>query len=265
MAGSASDGTPEGMSPTVAMPWPGRSRSADEGDGEDDDDDRAGHGQPERARRLEDGEHRRGEREGGPVDVGGLAGEVDEGREDAVGGDGGAGDALELAGDDRERDAGEEADEDRARQEGREDAEAEQPAAEIEAADDQRQHRGDGGAIGGVEARHGGEDGGHDGDGGGVGTDDQLARRAEDGVGDERRDRGVEAGLGRQAGDRRIGDGGGQADRGDGEAGGDVALDPARPVAGEARQHRPGRGRVADAIHGWSLALRAAVSGGGAH
>ena len=158
----------------------------------------------------------------------GLADELDEGREQAVGVDVDPGDAPELADQDRERDAGEEADEDRPRQEGREDAEAEQAGAEVEAADDEGEQRGDGGAVGGLEAGHGREDRGHDGDGRGVGADDELPRRAEDRVGDQRRDRGVEPGLRRQAGDRRIGDGARQADRGDGEAGRDVSLQPGR-------------------------------------
>ena len=114
-------------------------------------------------------------------------------------------------------------------------------AAEVETADGEGEERRHCRPVRGLEPGHRREDGGHDGDGGGVGADDELARRAKDRIGDERSDRRVEPGLGRQTGDCRIGDGARQADRGDGEPGGDVGLDPSRPVAGKARQDRPGR------------------------
>ena len=216
-----------------------------EQDCETDHHDGPGNRQPRDACPLQNAEHGDGEGEGRPVDQAGLADELDEGRKQAVGVDVDPGDAPELADQDRERDAGEEADEDRPRQEGGEDAEAEQAGADVEAADDEGEQGGDGGAVGGLEAGHGREDRGHDGDGGGVGADHELPGRAEDRVGDQRRDRGIEPGLRRQAGDRRVGDRARQADRGDGEAGRDVSLQPGEPVALEARQDRPVRERVA--------------------
>ena len=242
-------GAPEGMSPTTAMPRPRKSRSAERATDNATTITGPGTGRREAlvacsttnmaAARPSDGQwivaaSRASSTRGGSRPSASMSTPVTR---------------LELADEDRERDAREEADEDRPRQEGREHAEPEQPRPEVVAADDEREHGRDTGAVSRLEARHGGEDCREDGHRRGVGADDQLARRTEDGVGDERRDAGVEPGLRRQAGDRRVGDGTRKPDGCDGEAGGDIAPEPGRAVAGEARQDRPGRKRAGSGHH----------------
>ena len=72
----------------------------------------------------------------------------------------------------------------------------------------------------------------------GVRPNDQLPRRTEQSIGDQRRDAGVNAGLGRQPRDCRIGDGARKTDRRNGKPRRKVVSQPAGPVSGEARQER---------------------------
>ena len=66
-----------------------------------------------------------------------------------------------------------------------------------------------------------------------VRTDDELPRGAKQRVGDQRRDAGVDAGLGRQPRYRGIGDGAGKPNRGDRQARRDVVAQPSPAVAAE--------------------------------
>ena len=147
---------------------------------------------------------------------------------------------ADLANHDRERDAGEEAGQDRPRQEGREYPQPQRAGDEAEYPDGERQQRGHGDAVGRhprrrVNRREHRRQHRHRRR---VRANDQLPRRAEDRIGHGRRDAGVEARLRRQAGDRRIGDGARQPHRGDRQSCGDIALQPGRPVALQARQKR---------------------------
>ena len=201
------------MSPTMAMPWPGRSRSAERATARTTTMTGPGTGRRSARAACSTANIAAASASEGQWIVAGLADEVDEGGDQAVGRRAGA-PVTRLSwpmmiesempakkptriGRDRKVERTPRPRSARRRGRSRRRSSASMAATR--------------GAVGVGEAGHGGEDGGHDGDRRGVGADDQLARRAEDGVGDERRDRGVEAGLRRQAGDRRIGDGAGQA------------------------------------------------------
>ena len=82
-----------------------------------------------------------------------------------------------------------------------------------------------------------------------VGTHDQFSRGAKEGVGHQRSDAGVNSGFRRQARDCRISDGAWQADRRHCQPGCDIVSDPARLIAGKAREE----GKVK--THRWHLFL----------
>ena len=139
-AGNASRGRPLGNSPTTAIPRPSKSSSAESSTESTTTITGPGtarrSGPPPAAWRTSRA-RARAMASGSP----GLADELDDGRDKAVGLDLHAGEPADLADEDRERDAREEAGQDRPRQEGREHPEAQRARPEAEHADDERQHR----------------------------------------------------------------------------------------------------------------------------
>ena len=189
---------------------------------------------------LQQDEHGHGEQERRQVDRSRLVCELDQGCEEALGLYLQPGHPADLPDQDRERHAGKEAGKDRPRQEGRENPEPQQSCEQVERPDRQRQHRGDADAVGltGRGGEHGGQDARQHRHRRGIRSDDQLSRWPEDRIGDQRRDAGVEAGLGRQPGDCRIGDSAGQADRSDRQSCRDIAAQPSRTITAEAGGER---------------------------
>ena len=145
----------------------------------------------------------------------------------------------QLADDDDDGDPVEVAGQDRLREEAREEAEAAEPGHDVERARDQRQHRQEREVPRGVALRQRGEARRDHDAGGGVGAEDQLARGAEQRIGHQREDRGVDADRSRHAGELRVGDPDRQADRRDRQA--------RRHVLGQPRRDRSGAARPAPA------------------
>ena len=137
-----------------------------------------------------------------------------------------------LAGDDGEREAGDVARDHRARQERRDEPQPRDAGEQAERADEHG-HRGhEGGRLGGAGGAVGGHHRrGHDGGGRG-GRTGELARGAEDRVDDEGGQGRVQAGLGRHAGDLRVGHALGQQQADHGEGGDGVVAQPAPLIPG---------------------------------
>jgi hypothetical protein len=165
-----------------------------------------------------------------------LLGEFDQGRGEIPVHHRDAEQLAELAGHDAERDAAEEPDQDRAGEEVDDEAHARHAADDHDHACSDRQgcrqlqveHQ--------VAVGHRHQQRCDHGAGGGVGTDHQLPRGAEQGVDQYRQHAGIEADLGREAGQRGVGDRRRDLHRGHRQPGDDVTRQPRLAVVAEVAQ-----------------------------
>jgi hypothetical protein len=172
-----------------------------------------------------------------------------------------AGEGVELAGDHEHRDAGEVADEHRPGEQVGEEAQAERPPEHAEqAGDDGEGGRERGVAVGSAHPDGGDGGGGHQG-GRRLRADGELARGAEHGVDEGRRDDREQSGGRGEPGDLGVGHHLGDEVGGDRHPGEDVPAQPAALVVAQHRQAREGRGERGPA----PLRERPVVTVGGGH
>ena len=162
-----------------------------------------------------------------------LQAEIGEGMEGIVARNGEAGHLAELAEDEVQRHAGEEPHEHGLGEEIGDEAEAEAAGDDTGEADGDGEGRGDRDAL--VASRHAETEqgAGHHHAGPRIRADHELPGGAEERVAHRWQDGGIEPRLRRQADDRRIGDGRGQGDGGNGKTGQQVRAEPGCLVAAE--------------------------------
>ncbi|MCY1407545.1 hypothetical protein D9M71_228500 [compost metagenome] len=152
---------------------------------------------------------------------------------------------AQLAGDQADADAVQVADQGWPRQEAGDETGAGEPGSDGQQADHHRDdHRQLQQALG-IAGRQRGDRRRDHGRGGGVRADHQLPRTADQGVDQHRQDAGIQSDLGREADDLRIGDGGGNLDRGHRQPRLDIRRQPGETVVQQAVQ----AGEPADRRH----------------
>jgi hypothetical protein len=142
---------------------------------------------------------------------------------------------LDLPHGHRDADTGQVPHQDRAGEEVGEEAEPRRAHGDEEAGDEERQRRCQADAVV-ADHRQGRDRRGDQGGRRGVRADDQAASRAEDGVGHQGRQGGVEPDLRRQACHGRVADGQRHDQRRDGQAGNDIARQLGRAIAARVRR-----------------------------
>ena len=209
-------------------------------DGDHDHDQRTGQPRGQAPQHEEGGQGDQTGGQGGDRELVEARQEVDHLADRPVGLDGYPGQLGQLPADQDDRHPVDEAHHRRPREVVRDPAQPHRAGQEEPAADEQGQRRRQLGEQHRVAPRQRGHGSGDQRRGGALGTDDELPRRPEQGVGHDREQEGVEAGDGRKAGDLREAHGRGDRKGGDGQAGDAVPQEAGPLVALELSGHRHG-------------------------